>query len=299
MKNFLLSLLIFLIWAFLGMWWYYSCPMCNSKTTEVLPKVEKKDTSVTKIEYLAPFTNIQLKNENDSIIFNFTKSLEIAKESNLVQIPSESIQLKDSIFNYLNTHQNQELEIIGWFTKEEHTSDSLNPGELRALSLKDSLSKFGVNPDKIFTKGLEKLYKYSKSGTYKGGIEFLFKKISDSHLAEIDKGITQKILYSHFNQREFKPDNTLEAYALELKNYLEKHPNEKVTIVGHTDSTGEESDNEVIARDRATNVMKYLIKQGISPDKLSVNSLGETSPIATNDTKEGRAKNRRIEIKVN
>ena len=73
----------------------------------------------------------------------------------------------------------------------------------------------------------------------------------------------------------------------------------KVLIEGHTDDRGEAQDNFVIARDRATNVLDYLVSQGIDATKLTAISKGETAPLTENNTEEGRSKNRRIEIIVN
>ena len=127
----------------------------------------------------------------------------------------------------------------------------------------------------------------------------MFNDLSETKVQQINLGTTNKTLYTNFNSREFKADNTLQAYTIELKNYLINNPSNNATITGHSDSVGEANVNEIIARDRATNVMKYFIQQGIDANKLKSFSKGETTPISTNDTNEGRALNRRIEIKVN
>ncbi|MFD0964055.1 OmpA family protein [Pseudofulvibacter geojedonensis] len=304
MRNFLLSLLIFLIWAFIGMWWYYSCTWCNGHTStktiqeETNIRPEKNDTdSLIKSNK----SGIQILDEKGESIINLSEGIRIFKHSDSIDIPTSSLTIKDSIFKYLNTHQNQELQIVGWYNEAESKTniDSLNLGLNRANYIKDLLSKFGVNPDKIYATGAKNTFNYSSNNDYLGGIELFFKKISEDHLSKIDKGITNKTLYSHFNQRAFKPDNTLQAYAFELKNYLNNHPNKKVMIIGHSDNVGDEKTNEIVARDRATNVLKYLASTGINKEKLSASSKGELEPIATNNTKEGRALNRRIEIKVN
>lgn len=71
-----------------------------------------------------------------------------------------------------------------------------------------------------------------------------------------------------------------------------------VDVVGHTDSTGSEAYNQDLSMRRARSVADYLIANGISAGRLRVDGKGESSPIATNETREGRAQNRRVELIV-
>lgn len=70
----------------------------------------------------------------------------------------------------------------------------------------------------------------------------------------------------------------------------------RVTIVGHTDSTGSDATNNELSRQRAEAVRSYLARRGVPGDKVVVESRGEREPIASNDTESGRAQNRRVEI---
>jgi OOP family OmpA-OmpF porin len=90
------------------------------------------------------------------------------------------------------------------------------------------------------------------------------------------------------------PNETLDMIVGILKPY----PSAKVEIHGHTDSVGSEAYNMKLGMRRAEAVKKYLTDHGVNPDMLITKSMGETKPIATNDTKEGRQKNRRVEFKL-
>ncbi len=72
----------------------------------------------------------------------------------------------------------------------------------------------------------------------------------------------------------------------------------KIEIAGHTDSVGSEMYNLRLSEARANAVRDYLIQHGISPDRLIAKGYGESRPIAPNTTREGRAKNRRVEFTV-
>ena len=71
-----------------------------------------------------------------------------------------------------------------------------------------------------------------------------------------------------------------------------------IEIGGHTDNVGREETNESLSQARAESVMNYVINRGIDAERIQAKGYGESEPIATNDTEEGRQENRRVEIKV-
>jgi outer membrane protein OmpA-like peptidoglycan-associated protein len=86
-------------------------------------------------------------------------------------------------------------------------------------------------------------------------------------------------------------------YVLEkVYNSLEAYPHVIVEIQGHTDSQGSDQYNMALSADRAQSVRNYLIMRGISSDRLIARGYGETQPVASNNTEEGRAQNRRVEV---
>ncbi|NPA37032.1 MAG: OmpA family protein [Chlorobi bacterium] len=83
-----------------------------------------------------------------------------------------------------------------------------------------------------------------------------------------------------------------------LVDLLSQNPDLKVEIGGHTDNVGSEQYNKVLSENRARSVYNYLISKGIDKKRLTYKGYGYSQPIADNNTEEGRAKNRRTEIKV-
>lgn len=71
-----------------------------------------------------------------------------------------------------------------------------------------------------------------------------------------------------------------------------------VKVVGHTDSSGSEAYNQALSVRRATTVRDYLASKGVPASLMSVSGMGESSPVASNATKEGRAENRRVEVSI-
>ena len=84
----------------------------------------------------------------------------------------------------------------------------------------------------------------------------------------------------------------------EIAGVLNQNPNLKVEIQGHTDSAGSLALNNKLSVDRADAVQAYLIKEGVNPDQLTSTGYGPSKPLAPNDTPEGRARNRRVELKL-
>ena len=76
-----------------------------------------------------------------------------------------------------------------------------------------------------------------------------------------------------------------------------KEESGKYEIAGHTDSDGSTADNLKLSQDRAAAVKSYLVERGISADRLIAQGYGESEPIATNDSAQGKAQNRRTEIR--
>ncbi len=83
-----------------------------------------------------------------------------------------------------------------------------------------------------------------------------------------------------------------------LAGILAAHPSLKLDIEGYTDSAGKDEKNMELSQKRAEAVQAYLTEKGIAATSLTAKGLGKASPVATNDTPEGKAKNRRVEIIV-
>jgi OOP family OmpA-OmpF porin len=103
-------------------------------------------------------------------------------------------------------------------------------------------------------------------------------------------------LYFETGKTTLKPES-----QEQLKNMaaiLKAYPNVHLKMGGYTDNTGDASLNKTLSNDRANAAMQELVKLGIDANRLSAEGYGPEHPIASNDTPEGRAKNRRIDVRV-
>jgi outer membrane protein OmpA-like peptidoglycan-associated protein len=101
---------------------------------------------------------------------------------------------------------------------------------------------------------------------------------------------------------DFNKSNVSETAKAELKEFAEKMQGDftetNITVLGHTDNIGTEAANLSVSKKRASNVVSYLKQCGIAADRLTYDGMGYSMPIASNDTKEGQAQNRRVEVYV-
>ena len=100
-----------------------------------------------------------------------------------------------------------------------------------------------------------------------------------------------------FNKSELTPSARSELDSLMAK--LQNVDVVSIKVVGHTDSVGSDAYNQGLSERRASSVAGYLVSQGLAPNKLTSEGRGESEPVAENDTDEGRAKNRRVELHIN
>jgi outer membrane protein OmpA-like peptidoglycan-associated protein/tetratricopeptide (TPR) repeat protein len=120
----------------------------------------------------------------------------------------------------------------------------------------------------------------------------------DIPLQPLEKNATVilKNIFFDVNKFNLKPESFVELDN--LVGLLKENPTLRISINGHTDNTGSPADNMKLSNNRANEVVRYLVSKGIEANRLSAKGWGETQPIATNSTEEGRAQNRRTEMKV-
>jgi len=87
-------------------------------------------------------------------------------------------------------------------------------------------------------------------------------------------------------------------YLDKLADVMKKKPKWKLQIIGHTDSIGSDKANLDLSQRRANQVKKYLEFKKVNPSQITATGMGESKPIADNNTKEGQAKNRRVEFTI-
>jgi OOP family OmpA-OmpF porin len=130
-------------------------------------------------------------------------------------------------------------------------------------------------------------------------IEVLETELAELRADRTERGLVvtlgDEVLFD-VDQAELKPGGMQQLAR--VAEFLREHPDRKVLIEGHTDSTAPDTYNLALSQRRANAVEDFLITQGVEPTRISAIGYGEQLPIATNDTAAGRQANRRVEIVV-
>ena len=140
----------------------------------------------------------------------------------------------------------------------------------------------------------------SASGYFSDSIEVV--RLTDTlrHSLRPLPKVVEKMIFKHIY---FATDHTdilptSEEDLQTLYTFLADHPDKRILITGHTDSNGAEGYNQRLSEGRAASVKRAMVERGIDGDRIETNGKGESEPIDTNLTEEGRQNNRRVEVSV-
>ncbi len=154
--------------------------------------------------------------------------------------------------------------------------------------------------------GKEYAFNVSKSGYLFHSENFALKQLRkaedpiqlDIPLSAIEIGKVSVLRNIFFEIGKFALLSQSKAELDKLIDFLTNNPQVNIEIGGHTDSIGSAEMNQELSENRAKSVYDYLVENGVGQSRLSFHGYGFTVPLATNETEEGRAKNRRTEFKV-
>ncbi|MEM9991812.1 MAG: OmpA family protein, partial [Bacteroidota bacterium] len=90
----------------------------------------------------------------------------------------------------------------------------------------------------------------------------------------------------------------LKPLLADVAEVMRDYPDHHLRISGHTDNEGDSAENLELSQKRAASCFKHVVRNGISPSRIDYQGYGDTRPVASNDTEEGRRKNRRVEFEL-
>lgn len=210
-----------------------------------------------------------------------------------------------SLKGFLAENTGKIINVTGYFKSDETNSSAYpNLGLARANAVKNHLVSNGISSTRINTMGMLMDDMVAKDDVYLGPITYSLSGESETQGEEL-KALYDTIkadpLVLYFNTAEASI-NLSEQQRQKVANisrYLDKVEDAAVNVVGHTDNTGVASTNKRLGLNRANFAKAYLMRNGILESKINASSLGQTAPVATNDTEEGRSKNRRTVVTLN
>lgn len=206
--------------------------------------------------------------------------------------------------DYLKANANRGIKITGLYTDQEEYKGILpNLGMGRANEIKGILTDMGVSSKQIeLDSRMENTLSFVDDETY-GAATYSFFNMAASgdKLAEVEKRLRANplVLYFATGSETLNLNAQQRQYLADMIYYLDNKEGGRVNAVGHTDNRGAADMNRRLSRKRAEFVRSYLAKNGnINASLIAATGMGPDQPIETNDTEEGRAKNRRVEISI-
>ncbi|HLO56702.1 MAG TPA: OmpA family protein [Saprospiraceae bacterium] len=257
----LLIAILALLWLLLG-WLYYKDYNKCCVQKQVIPTLEKTERT-------------------GPLLFLWGSSAPILGES--------WPRMRDSLTALVSA--TTKLEISGWYCTNAAPDETDSTAYKRALETRKLFTNLTDDQVVILTKSVT--CDSSDVGQKIESVSFA-SRIYTENIKEIDD---KTLIY-------FPPNSTNKLNSAEVEKYLDDvaervlKSSESVNITGHTDNVGDATQNLKLGQKRADVVAKYLISKGVQKEKLIVSSKGEETPIADNDTADGKAKNRRTELQI-
>jgi len=288
LSTLLLGLFCLLLWTVVGRY-VYECILKQECATEIAntPPASSR------------LTNLRLQDGDIAILEGYEQFV-FPKDKISPYLSTDNNTYLDAVASYLNNNPNKNVKIMGFYRPSEsgvQTGFFENLGLARADAIKNLLVQRGIAKERIFidyNEGDEEL-------TYP--IEFSLFSNTPTEMDDTEERLTtaqysfDNMVFSdanfEINSAVFIPGEAFINWADSVTVYFEQNPNKTFQIIGHADKIGPDQHNKELGLERALAARKYFEEKGVSV-KMKVNSMGEKQPIATNKTKEGRQRNRRV-----
>ena len=292
---------LFWVYLVLLLLWLITMSFCHKAGCNCLPAAAAAGAVVAPItEEEPPLRSIALMDEDRSYKAALYDNLLFSESDCMYESPiSDSLStVFQSLATHLQDNRDRILVLSGLYQSAETnncSADDLGLG--RAESVRQLLVDKGAPSDQIRLRSDNQNLLDMVDDKIMGGVNYSF--ISGDLTSVEDRLRNSNItLYFGTNQRDIFLDAEQVKYFDDLKFFLSQKTDASAVVRGHTDDKGSASGNRRLSRKRAEFVRDFMIEKGIDSDQISHIGVGPDEPIATNDTEEGRAKNRRVEISI-
>ena len=214
-----------------------------------------------------------------------------------IKLP-DKVKPNPVVIIYGNVFNARTNEVIEAEIKYEYLTDGVEAGTANS-NPKDGSYKIVLPCGKNYGFSAKANGFYSVSENIDLTVNAGYKEIKkDLYLVPIEIGETVILnnIFFDFNKFELKTESYPELNR--VVKFLKDYPSVEIELSGHTDNSGPKEYNQVLSEKRALAVAEYFFANGISKDRVVVTGYGEAKPVDTNETEEGRQKNRRVEFKI-
>jgi len=308
MSRTALLILVLALWILLALFlcWKYFCPCCALAGKDKSAAVAAATTVPAAAAALPAASYVGAWEVNDSTTLKLSSPdhLRFLRSSFERMNPSAKAgELLTSTANYLKANKNRRLTITGYYDDNERNGSVLgNLGLARANDVKSFLASLGVPPNQLDISFGKHTENWWAGDTLMRGVSFDFSTIpaqENNRLELIKSRLVGKPLTLYFETNKDSLDLSAQQRQdfTDLVYYLDQVPASKLQISGHTDNVGDRNYNIQLSRERADFAKNFLSKNGgLQAARMHIDGFGPDKPIGSNDTPEGRAQNRRVEV---
>jgi outer membrane protein OmpA-like peptidoglycan-associated protein len=207
---------------------------------------------------------------------------------NSTDISPGTLTALDEYIVLLKSNYFFDVEIGGHSSSRGTDAYNQTISEKRAKIVYDYLLKEGIDTERLTFKG------YGESKL----LDFENNKNADDKNRRIEFKVTGVNLEVQFQKNQYEIPMEAMKQLLFIVELLNANYDHKIIVEGHTDSSGDVSFNQNLSNLRAKSVYDFITKRGINKERVSYTGLGISKPRYSNETPEGRNKNRRIELKL-
>ena len=297
-----------LLAGLLGLWlvgtsaWYYQSSCCATASA-VESTISRNAPVVAPITKVTPLAQIDIR---DAATFSSTANDNLSFAPSAHQYSNNISDTLNAVFDntvtYLNKNPERSIRLTGSYSTAETNNSILSTlGLGRANQVKKLLVELGASEEQI-----ELADRVTTTADTVNGLlinlvtyDFFATPVPDTdRLAAIEKRLRANplTLYFETDAQTIELSQEQRQFFTDLTYYLSKKPTAGIRSTGHTDDRGEALANEYLSRKRSEFVRDYLVDNGIQTEQIWVLYEGEEQPIADNETIEGRATNRRVEV---
>jgi outer membrane protein OmpA-like peptidoglycan-associated protein len=250
------------------------------------------EKDIYKITFLGPEKSLALSNE-DNLLAGVAQPVKSIEAQKPVEIKTAQVTLLKGVVTdkITKTPLGAQIEIVDNSTGQNIATFNANSSSGKYLVNLPSGKNYGIAVKMDGYLFHSENFDIPASAAYQ-------EVVKDVELEKIAVGstIVLRNVFFDFDKATLKPESSTELDRL-VKILLD-NPTIKIELSGHTDSKGSDEYNLKLSESRAKACVDYLVAKGIKADRLTYHGYGETKPIDTNDTEEGRANNRRTEFKI-
>lgn len=318
MRYLIIGIMLFLVWSAGSMWWY----VCKIKG--VCPQ----ETTISNLQTADLPTYFEVIDQGSEIWKSEKLLLHRTGEAAPV-LPEDFPVLASILEEYIDMHPGTHLTIKG-IADQHESNDPLALAGQRAYRLRERLAHYAPILAAADTAAIIDSLHFSREGLTAEAFSFAWDvpeyamwedttseislpppppdtstQMETNHLEPANTlpppppgaPANRRILFS-FAKPNIDDPSDFDAYLTELVAWIKAHPGRKVRVSGHTDDTASREANLRLAKTRADVIADLLRKKGLADTQMKVEAIGEKEPVSSNENREGRALNRRVDLEI-